>query len=154
MKKHQKRKILDQKIITNRFISKIEFLDGCWIWTRSINKVTGYGYFSIKGKIKSAHRTSYELFIGEIPENYVIDHLCNNKLCVNPNHLECVTQNENLKRAIGWGSNYNSKKKLCSKGHEYTKVEENGRIRRICKTCKSEQGKDRRLRIKEKNLNV
>lgn len=94
-----------------RFKAKIEVTDnGCWKWLGYINP-SGYGYFSVRHKLIYAHRWSYEYFVGEIPEGYQIDHLCLNKHCVNPEHLEAVTQSENTIRAHQipgrkpWGSN-------------------------------------------------
>lgn len=69
----------------------------CWNWTGKINK-GGYGYLSSRGKYYLAHRISYEFFVGEIPDGLTIDHLCRNRRCVNPNHLEVVTLKENISR--------------------------------------------------------
>jgi len=71
---------------------------GCHIWTGSIHK-SGYGSIKWKGKATVAHRVVYLLVKGEIPEGHVIDHLCNKKLCVNPEHLEAVTPSLNTQRA-------------------------------------------------------
>lgn len=71
----------------------------CWQWTASIIHTTGYGAFGVEGRKRGAHRVSYELVIGPIPDGLTIDHLCNNRRCVNPSHLEPVTQGENVRRA-------------------------------------------------------
>lgn len=78
-----------------RFLSKIEKTDSCWIWKGTINPDSGYGRFVVNKKNLYAHRYSYELFNEEIAEKMVIDHLCRNVACVNPSHLEAVTNREN-----------------------------------------------------------
>lgn len=70
---------------------------GCWNWTGAILK-TGYGAMSWLGKNKPAHRIAYEQFVGPIPDGLVLDHLCRNTRCVNPDHLEPVTSTENIRR--------------------------------------------------------
>ena len=75
--------------------------DACWIWTAR-KTPDGYGQLKIGGRAGRpiyAHRLSYEHFIGPIPRGLTLDHLCRNPSCVNPNHLEPVTNQENVKRA-------------------------------------------------------
>ena len=92
-----------------RFRSKVrpDPLTGCWIWTAGVrrtrykNTVYAYGTYSIDGSVEGqgfAHRYAYEFFVGPIPRELEIDHLCHNKLCVNPAHLEAVTHQENCAR--------------------------------------------------------
>lgn len=80
-----------------RFWSKIKKKEGCWEWYGCITP-DGYGQAYFDGKNKYAHRMAYELVKGPIPEGMVIDHLCFNRGCVNPDHLEPKTQMENTKR--------------------------------------------------------
>jgi len=131
--------------VEDRFWSKVKKLDNsCWQWTDSLDAY-GYGAFRIngrKGKTVKAHRFSYELLIGEFPEGLDTDHLCRNRWCVNPYHLEPVTNKENHQR----GNHYNSgaiqrARTHCPQGHPFD--EENtyhhysgGRWHRSCKQCK------------------
>ena len=70
---------------------------GCWVWMGTLRE-KGYGCLQIGGKMQRAHRVSYVAFIGDIPEGLQIDHLCRVKCCINPHHLEPVTNEENRNR--------------------------------------------------------
>lgn len=70
-----------------RFINFIDRNNGCWEWQGALDK-DGYGWFSFKGKNCKAHRASYKLFVGKLDSSLQIDHLCRNRRCVNPHHLE------------------------------------------------------------------
>lgn len=72
--------------------------EGCWAWIRSLTR--GYGIFFIGGRSYSAHRIAYELCIGPIPWWAQLDHLCRNRRCVNPMHLEPVDNSTNTIRAL------------------------------------------------------
>jgi len=83
-----------------RFMAKvIKHPSGCWEWTGSLT-TNGYGWFWDGNKKVRAHRFSYEQAKGIIPIGLELDHLCRNKKCVNPNHLEAITRGENIKRGI------------------------------------------------------
>lgn len=84
-----------------RFWSKVVITNKCWLWEGNKNK-DGYGQFTVKGKNTQAHRYCYELLVYKITNGYQLDHLCRVHNCVNPNHLEEVTQRENIRR--GWDS--------------------------------------------------
>lgn len=86
--------------LTKRFNEKYmpEPMSGCWLWLGSKTQ-HGYGQIWLNGRIELAHRISYEMFCAEIPATLEIDHLCKNKSCVNPAHLEAVTHQVNTQRA-------------------------------------------------------
>jgi hypothetical protein len=124
------------EITKMRFFDKIAVDEetGCWNWVGAKTS-QGYGNFAIKKKNFVAHRVSYELCKGEIPDGLNLDHLCRNRGCVNPDHLEPVTQRENLLRGETIPSKH-AEKTHCPAGHEYS--EENTRYyrgSRSCKTC-------------------
>lgn len=125
-------------ITVDRYLSERIEMDGdCWSWTGT---QTGGGYGLIRaGNTGLAHRFSYQYHRAEIPEGLVLDHLCRNTLCVNPWHLEPVTQRENLRRGLGF-SGVNVAKRRCPQGHPYstenTYVQPNGG--RKCRTCRAD----------------
>jgi hypothetical protein len=106
-----------------RFWPKVEKAEGCWRWLGAHN-VKGYAVYGKSG----AHRTAYRLAKGEIPVGMEIDHLCRNRGCVNPDHLEAVTHEVNIERA---------KRDECRNGHPYTDgsyyTKRNGT--KVCKPC-------------------
>ena len=102
-----------------RFWSKVEKTDACWNWKGGLRN--GYGAFTItlsKGSYRPsyAHRIAYKLLKGEIPTNLQIDHLCRNRACVNPKHMELVTRKENLRRGYSPQA-INARKTHCVHGH-------------------------------------
>ena len=113
------------------FLQRIRFdPSGCWVWTGG-TKGPGYGCY----KRGYAHRVSYQVFVGEIPEGKVMDHLCRNRICVNPDHLEPVTMGENTKRGTSPPA-VNATKTHCLRGHELSG--ENlfmAQGRRHCRQC-------------------
>ena len=100
-------------------------IEGCWEWTGSLNP-NGYGMFNMgdttasgKRRPEWAHRASYRLHRGEIPEGLELDHLCRNTRCVNPDHLEPVTERENFLRGDHHSAQM-ARLKTCKRGHERT----------------------------------
>lgn len=108
----------------------------CWIWTAAIDKSTGYGRVSIGGKVGYGHRIAYEAFVGPIPAGMEIDHLCRNRACCRPEHLEAVTPQVNVLRGESPGAKAR-RRDLCFHGqHLYADhgfVDRDGRRR--CRAC-------------------
>ncbi|MFI8300031.1 HNH endonuclease signature motif containing protein [Streptomyces nigra] len=126
------------KPAAERFWPKVDkaSANGCWNWTGAIGP-NGYGYFGApKGTSRLAHRFAYESVNGPVPNGLQLDHLCRNRRCVNPTHLEAVTQRVNTLRSDG-PTALNSRATHCKKGHEFTP--ENTAVyrgKRECRTCK------------------
>ena len=109
---------------------------GCWLWDGTWHK-DGYGLFHIGGKRFRAHRVSYELFKGPIPEGLQIDHLCRVRCCVNPDHLDAVSSRDNTIRGISPPAIL-AKKMFCKRGHPLfgdNCKRVGARQERYCKTC-------------------
>lgn len=118
-----------------RFWDKVEKTDGCWLWTASTFN-DGYGKFKFDGKNRRAHRMSWLLTNGEIPEDMVVMHSCDIPLCVNPSHLSLGTPKANTHDMIEKNRHRNQVKSHCPRGHKYDIVTKNGS--RQCRTCKNE----------------
>lgn len=153
---YQRSKSMDMPPISgsdiDRFESRIERVPGvgCWIYTGQ-QLPNNYGYFVIKKKHIYAHRFSWMIYRGNIPDGFVVDHLCSVRECVNPSHLEPVSQKENVRRTIFRGRNRSqfSGATHCVHGHEFT--EENTRRRggrRLCRSCGRSRQKKYRLEKK------
>lgn len=135
----------------DRFSEKhtIDPVTGCWDWVAAKDR-DGYGRFSVLGESPAyAHRWSYQHHAGVIPFGLVIDHLCRNRSCVNPGHLEPVTQRENNLRGEGVAAAHVTKT-VCPAGHEYNEVNTYAwRGMRMCRTCRRLRAQVRRDALKE-----
>ena len=130
-----------------RFWAKVNKAEGCWEWIAG-RSARGYGTFRFGGANRLAHRVAYEMLRGPIPPSLTIDHLCRNRACANPAHMEPVTAQENVRRGLSgilrpkdvlWPS-ANRAKTHCPKNHPYdllnTYRRPNGQ--RGCRKCKAE----------------
>lgn len=130
-----------------RLFEMVDKTDSCWLFT---GRLTSCGYGTIReggrdSRRVMAHRVSYELHVGPIPDGLVIDHLCRVRNCVNPNHLEPVTSRINVLRGLAPAA-INARLTHCKKaGHPLTPDNLNGDTpgHRRCKKCRSDYEKAR-----------
>ncbi len=131
-----------------KFLERVNVSDnGCWQWRLALDS-GGYGQLEEHGRIFSAHRLAYELFKGPIPQGLTIDHLCRNRGCVNPDHLEVVTMRENIIRGISFAA-VNARASHCIKGHPFDLfntyfLPEGGRECRMCAIERKRRWMERR----------
>lgn len=140
--------MLSDPNVARRFLDKITVGDGCWEWTGA--RVShGYGNFRTNGRNYGAHRLSYEHFVGPIPDGLQLDHLCRNRACVRPDHLEAVTNRENQLRGVRTFTAIHATKTHCLNGHPF---DEENTLRykggRWCRRC--HRDRSRRYRAKKK----
>lgn len=130
--------------LSERFWARVDASGDCWLW-QGHTRANRYGTFSLwlgDGKVKTwfAHRFAYEALVGSIPIGLDLDHLCRNPSCVNPDHLEPVTRQTNVRRGYSRPA-INATKTHCPKGHPYDEANtfvtgaRGGRRYRVCRAC-------------------
>jgi hypothetical protein len=135
-----------------RFWPKVNKTDTCWLWQGALYR-SGYGAFRYDGQMRVAHRFAYQVTVGAVPDGRVLDHLCRVRACVRPDHLEPVTDRENVLRGVGPTAD-NASKTHCDGGHELTEqntyvsppTKAHPRGCRHCRICKAEALRAHRAR--------
>lgn len=126
--------------VEQRFFAKVTESGDCWEWHRVDPNGYGTVFQPVRGEARLPHRWAYQFLRADIPDGLELDHLCRNRRCVNPWHLEPVTRRVNAQRGVG-------SKEACVNGHPYT--EENTYVRpdrgtRMCRACNNNPASRRR----------
>ena len=123
------------------FYSYVDRDTGCWEWTSTKNQ-KGYPRMKIDKVMCGAHRVSYEMFTGPLIDELEMDHICENRGCINPAHIQQISHGDNIRNGARWR---HKKDNHCIHGHKYT--EENTQIRadgrKRCATCRRSQARER-----------
>lgn len=111
---------------------------GCWLWTGGLrDKKDGYGGVGWEGKVWRSHKLVYTLLVHSVPDNMDLDHLCRNRICCNPDHLEPVTRKVNIHRGEGV-ARHKALQTHCKHGHEFNEANTYSyRGNRLCRPCHS-----------------
>jgi hypothetical protein len=134
-----------ETMLPERFWMKVDknAPGGCWLWMAGL-QTAGYGHAWLEGRSQLAHRAAYLASGRTIPDGMQLDHKCRIRQCVNPDHLEPVTSQENSRRSPISVNSINAQKTHCSRGHAYSHTTKNGK--RACRTCDAIYSKRRRLK--------
>lgn len=124
--------------VADRIAKFVERTESCWLWKGYVGP-NGYGMMSVNGRPTPAHRAVYEAFVGPIPRGLSLDHLCRVRACVNPAHLEPVSQGENIRRGLSPGA-ISVRTNKCFRGHEFSasNTRYHGDGGRVCRLCRRE----------------
>ena len=136
--------------LPQRFWDKVQVTEqDCWAWT-AFRARNGYGQYTVNARRNQAHRVAYSVLVGPIPDGLHIDHLCRVRECVNPAHLEAVTQQENNRRA---GGPEGYRQAVCRRGHRFSDEDAyiDPRGRRQCGACRKIRNAEYRARKRAKN---
>lgn len=149
--------VFGHPILSERFWEKVRPNEtGCWLWIGA-SAGQGYGRYTIgRGVEDYSHRVAYEAFKESIPASYEIDHLCKNRTCCNPSHLEAVTHLENVRRSPDTEATRTAKgarnrtKTHCPQGHPYDEKNTyiNTQGHRACRACRAQTERERKRRLK------
>lgn len=147
----------DPRPLAERFMDKVspEPNSGCWLWTGFYQEF-GYGRMGVGYAVEGtrgtamAHRLSYEIFVGPIPDGICVLHRCDVPECVNPEHLWLGTHSDNVNDKVAKGRHHYSKRTHCKNGHEFSGSNVRtppGTSGRVCRSCQ----KAGRLRFEKRN---